>query len=745
MDEDDENAFGTGGFQMMGLMNAFKTGDMHTDMIIALCLPFILKLLFKWIEKLEEMCDWKILSRWWATEPPCYERFISHNTTRNSWGGTFDCDEDTKNAVLLKAIKMYLHQVVKLNLRSAHLDLTQLKENSGGYGYYDCDSDDDDDANDDGYRSKKTFVGMLSRYEIINRVPNNEWHNLGTYGTPPSQVRLRIEIRTRNDGDEEKKTSKFEINETVFHFTSLEDGSIDAFIDTAYKWYIEALRKLEDNSRYLYEMKLPEVSLTTSDDENKSSDGISYKRYRLSNEKSFDSLFFREKKNLLALIDHFSKKTGKYAIQGYPHKLGVLLYGPPGSGKTSLIKALAQYTGRSIVNVPLSRISTNSELMSVFFDKTYKVEGASVPIKLNFKDVIYVMEDVDAASKIVKRRDGKRATNMDELAQIKLPVPKSLWRLLLESTSDDCKTLVKELTEKSERLKRNKEMQEADILRSLNRRLSNLPGLGLVGAGGDDRTVSQICNNAIESATKLQSEYTKLDEVLASHAKSIKSLLDSGACVNDIFINDLLGEVATMTRDSLYHSSTSDVSSEDQLPLCSILDTPTEKSNSTTKSSGIGPSLFRPKPDQLSLSGLLNVLDGVVDTPGRIVIMTTNHPEMLDPALIRPGRVDKKLLLGYMSSVDIIYMLEHYFQTTLDTLQRDRVTCIIDGQMNDNPEQNPMLKMTPAQVEQLSAEFEEVEDMIGELEKMSPLHPSKSRPPLFTSVSKAGIDRHRSR
>lgn len=46
--------------------------------------------------------------------------------------------------------------------------------------------------------------------------------------------------------------------------------------------------------------------------------------------------------------------------------------------------------------------------------------------------------------------------------------------------------------------------------------------------------------------------------------------------------------------------------------------------------------------------GLLNVLDGVVDTPGRIVIMTTNLIEVLDPALIRPGRIDKRILLEYM-------------------------------------------------------------------------------------------------
>jgi mitochondrial chaperone BCS1 len=43
---------------------------------------------------------------------------------------------------------------------------------------------------------------------------------------------------------------------------------------------------------------------------------------------------------------------------------------------------------------------------------------------------------------------------------------------------------------------------------------------------------------------------------------------------------------------------------------------------------------------RLSLSGLLNILDGVASQEGRVLIMTTNHLEKLDKALIRPGRVD---------------------------------------------------------------------------------------------------------
>lgn len=49
---------------------------------------------------------------------------------------------------------------------------------------------------------------------------------------------------------------------------------------------------------------------------------------------------------------------------------------------------------------------------------------------------------------------------------------------------------------------------------------------------------------------------------------------------------------------------------------------------------------------RLSLSGLLNILDGVASQEGRVLIMTTNHIEKLDKALIRPGRVDMTVHFG---------------------------------------------------------------------------------------------------
>ncbi len=42
----------------------------------------------------------------------------------------------------------------------------------------------------------------------------------------------------------------------------------------------------------------------------------------------------------------------------------------------------------------------------------------------------------------------------------------------------------------------------------------------------------------------------------------------------------------------------------------------------------------------MTFSGFLNALDGVASGEERIIFLTTNHIDRLDPALIRPGRVD---------------------------------------------------------------------------------------------------------
>jgi chaperone BCS1 len=64
----------------------------------------------------------------------------------------------------------------------------------------------------------------------------------------------------------------------------------------------------------------------------------------------------------------------------------------------------------------------------------------------------------------------------------------------------------------------------------------------------------------------------------------------------------------------------------------------------------------------ISLSSLLNIIDGVAAQEGRVLIMTTNHHEHLDPALIRPGRVDYKLEFGLASRELCAAMFRNIFQ-----------------------------------------------------------------------------------
>ncbi|MEL6318098.1 MAG: AAA family ATPase, partial [Pseudomonadota bacterium] len=63
----------------------------------------------------------------------------------------------------------------------------------------------------------------------------------------------------------------------------------------------------------------------------------------------------------------------------------------------------------------------------------------------------------------------------------------------------------------------------------------------------------------------------------------------------------------------------------------------------------------------ITFSGLLNALDGLAAQEGRIVFMTTNHREALDPALIRPGRADLHLELGLIGPAEAAALFARFF------------------------------------------------------------------------------------
>lgn len=65
----------------------------------------------------------------------------------------------------------------------------------------------------------------------------------------------------------------------------------------------------------------------------------------------------------------------------------------------------------------------------------------------------------------------------------------------------------------------------------------------------------------------------------------------------------------------------------------------------------------------LSLSEILNSLDGIFSVHGRILIATTNHIESLDAALIRPGRIDIKVEIGFVNFEILKKFIGKFFPT----------------------------------------------------------------------------------
>lgn len=77
------------------------------------------------------------------------------------------------------------------------------------------------------------------------------------------------------------------------------------------------------------------------------------------------------------------------------------------------------------------------------------------------------------------------------------------------------------------------------------------------------------------------------------------------------------------------------------------------------------PAQSREKQDQetgrLTKAGLLNAIDGIATPDGRILIMTTNYPDRLDPALVRPGRADVHEHFDYLLPSDQVRMAARFY------------------------------------------------------------------------------------
>ena len=70
-----------------------------------------------------------------------------------------------------------------------------------------------------------------------------------------------------------------------------------------------------------------------------------------------------------------------------------------------------------------------------------------------------------------------------------------------------------------------------------------------------------------------------------------------------------------------------------------------------------------------NLSHFFNLLDGINEMSGRILIITTNYIDKLDSALIRPGRIDLKVQLDFLTRQTLNDMLYYYFNKQIEDEQ----------------------------------------------------------------------------
>lgn len=66
----------------------------------------------------------------------------------------------------------------------------------------------------------------------------------------------------------------------------------------------------------------------------------------------------------------------------------------------------------------------------------------------------------------------------------------------------------------------------------------------------------------------------------------------------------------------------------------------------------------------ITFSGFLNALDGVASAEGRVLVMTTNHKDQLDPALIRPGRIDVEIKFHNATESQAVCLFDRFYPNT---------------------------------------------------------------------------------
>jgi hypothetical protein len=384
--------------------------------------------------------------------------------------------------------------------------------------------------------------------------------------------------------------------------------------------------------------------------------------------KSIDNIFGSHIKEIRDRVNLFVNNPEWYSKRGIPYTLGILLHGPPGCGKTSLIKAIAKDTQRHVFNISLRKTTTQRQLINLFFDENVTVlngsnESSTLAIPLDKR--IYVIEDIDCMTDIVldrkylellKRMDNKKPIAMKDLQQFVNSSDTDYDDIIANTIKLSSGSNVSPDTlnkPKSRSIIRNKE--DIKLSTPINNFINNFER-EIVPRDHQVRQMNNVNNDAFAD-----NKFASLDNAFSNNGMR-SELIDrlSGA---DFKLTAQMQQIQQIDNNNyiINNESSSDESYEYDNNDNNARNGGEDKNKNKKKKTKEQDHKKEESKDELTLSFLLNLLDGVLETPGRIVIMTSNYPQRLDKALVRPGRIDINIQFDRADIEMIKDMICHFY------------------------------------------------------------------------------------
>ena len=215
-------------------------------------------------------------------------------------------------------------------------------------------------------------------------------------------------IKNKDDEDDSNKMLEYKIiNVNIYSYFHNIDF-IKKFVEEAELNYLKFLHKDNETLRIFTSKN------SSRSDEDDGFASLKFKNYKFHTNKTFNNLFFEGKESIIKRIDNYLTNENKYINLGIPHTLGFLFYGIPGTGKTSSIKAIANYTNRSIISINMKHVYKLEDLVHLFNNSF--INGFEIKPEKR----IYVFEEIDCydcfqSRDIVKKDD---ETKVNEIVEV---------------------------------------------------------------------------------------------------------------------------------------------------------------------------------------------------------------------------------------------------------------------------------------------------------------------------------------